>query len=157
MRLTQLIASCVWQMWASHNSLHTGICLSFHMTSWWMDIPHFITLPLHPASILLLPQQTRMLRRVRQFLLWLKWYCLPWVPRCWGEILVFGRADDDYDDPDKECCSKLAWNIQRSSAVTPKYMREEVTLKVFFFFKKGNLTTVWNYFTVAHFLNSIPY
>jgi len=109
---SQLIASCVWQMWASHNSLHTGICLSFYMTSWWMDIPHFITLPLHAASILLLPQQTLMLRSVRQFLLWLKWYCLPWVPRCWGEILAFGTADDDFDDPDKECSSKLAWNIE---------------------------------------------
>ena len=111
----QLSTKC---RWGSHNSLPavydrcgpvtTHFILGSASVSAWLHggwTFHAITLPLHPACILLLSLQTLMLRSVRRFLLWLKWYCLPWVVRCWEEILVLGTTDDDYDDPDKECSS----------------------------------------------------
>jgi len=41
-----------------------------------------------------------------------------------GEILVFGTADDDYDDPDKECSSKFAQNIQAVISCYTKIYKE---------------------------------
>jgi len=59
---------------------------------------------------------------------------------------VLGTAYDDYYDPDKECSSKLAQNIQAAISCYTKIHKERkwkaMQLTLEFFLKKGNLTTV---------------
>ena len=133
---SQLIASCVWQTWASHNSLHTGMCLSFCMTSWWMDIPHLSITPSKHSSTSSTNSNAKKCKMVST------------------EVKMVLPSLS---------CKMLAWNIQAVISYytkmykVRKWKAMQLTLEVFFFFLNGNLTTVWNYFTLSHLLNSILY